>query len=104
MGLIRESKNVDFTVQSKPWTEEEFRDFRKLINKLKLKNTKRKIRSIPAKKVIKAQVQKPDTLTTTGRFNCNDPKYFNNKHLISAKGGQFTPARSGQSHWILHFV
>jgi hypothetical protein len=52
MGLIREPKNVDFTVQSKPWTEEELHDFRKLMNELKLKNTKRKIRSAPAKKVI----------------------------------------------------
>ena len=52
MGLIRELKNVDFTVQSKPWTEQELRDFRKLMNELKLKNTKRKIRSIPAKKAI----------------------------------------------------
>lgn len=31
MGLIREPKNVDLTVQSKPWTEKELRDFRKLI-------------------------------------------------------------------------
>jgi len=52
MGLIREPKNVDFTVQSKPWTEEELHDFRKLMNELKLKNAKRKILSIPAKKVI----------------------------------------------------
>lgn len=51
MGLIREPKNVDFTKQSKPWTEEELRDFRKLMAKLKsrnkddrfhLKNSKRK--------------------------------------------------------------
>jgi hypothetical protein len=47
MGLIREPKNVDFTVQSKPWTEEELHDFRILMNELKLKNTKRKIRSNP---------------------------------------------------------
>ena len=42
MGLIREPKNVDFTAQSKPWTEEELRDFRKLMNELKAKNAKRK--------------------------------------------------------------
>ena len=38
MGLIREPKNVDFSVQSKPWTEEELRDFRKLMTELKAKN------------------------------------------------------------------
>jgi hypothetical protein len=37
MGLIREPKNVDFTGQSKPWTEEELRDFRKIMAKLKEK-------------------------------------------------------------------
>ncbi len=45
MGLIKEPKNVDFTVQSKPWTEEELRDFRKLMAKLKEKNALRKFRS-----------------------------------------------------------
>jgi len=38
MGLIREPKNVDFTVQSKPWTEDELHDFRKLMTELKAKN------------------------------------------------------------------
>ena len=38
MGLIREPKNVDFTVQSIPWNEEELRDFRKLMSELKAKN------------------------------------------------------------------
>ena len=42
MGLIREPKNVDFTVQSKPWTEEELRDFRKLMTELKAKNAAKK--------------------------------------------------------------
>jgi len=37
MGLIREPKNVDFTVKSTPWTEEELRDFRILMNELKSK-------------------------------------------------------------------
>ena len=49
MGLIREPKNVDFTVQSKPWTEEELLDFRELMNKLKAENTARKPR-LPATK------------------------------------------------------
>jgi hypothetical protein len=44
MRLIREPKDVDFTVQSKPWTEAELRDFRKLMTKLKAKNAARKPR------------------------------------------------------------
>lgn len=35
MGLIREPKNVDFTGQSKPWTETELRDFRKIMKEIK---------------------------------------------------------------------
>ena len=42
MGLIKEPKNVDFSVQSIPWTEEELRDFRKLMKAQKAKNAKRK--------------------------------------------------------------
>ena len=49
MGLIREPKNVDFTVESKPWTEEELRDFRKLMTELKAKNAKRKFRTTTAR-------------------------------------------------------
>ncbi|MCX6326617.1 MAG: hypothetical protein NT144_08245 [Bacteroidia bacterium] len=52
MGLIKEPKNVDFTVQSDPWTEEELKDFRKLMNELKAKNAKRKILPSPQKKKI----------------------------------------------------
>ena len=43
MGLIREPKNVDFTVESTPWTEEELSDFRKLMTELKAKNAARKL-------------------------------------------------------------
>jgi hypothetical protein len=50
MGLIREPKNVDFTVQSKPWTEEELVDFRELMKVLKSKNSIRKSRLTNAKK------------------------------------------------------
>lgn len=39
MGLIKEPKDIDFTVQSEPWTEEELFDFRKLMNELKSKNS-----------------------------------------------------------------
>ncbi len=50
MGLIREPKNVDFTVKSKPWTIEELSDFRKLMTDLKAKNAKMKSRAITKKK------------------------------------------------------
>lgn len=38
MGLIKEQKNVDLSTKSEPWTEEELRDFRQLMSKLKAKN------------------------------------------------------------------
>lgn len=44
MGLIREPKEVDMSMQSKPWTEKELSDFRKLMQEIKLKNAKRKNR------------------------------------------------------------
>ena len=50
MGLIKEPKNVDFTVQSKPWTEEELRDFRKLMTELKAKNATKKLRGTTIRK------------------------------------------------------
>ena len=51
MGLVREPKDVDFTVKSEPWTEEELVEFRKIMDSIKkkkklprltLKNPKRK--------------------------------------------------------------
>lgn len=53
---------------------------------------------------ILAILQKPDALTTSGWFNNNFHKYFTNKHLIPAKDGQLTPAKSGQGQWLFHFV
>jgi hypothetical protein len=50
MGLIREPKNVDFTVQSKPWTEEELHDFRKLMAELKKKNAAKQLQPAATKK------------------------------------------------------
>lgn len=52
MGLIKEPKNVDFSVQSEPWTEVELKDFRKLISELTAKNSKRKIQSSAKKKKV----------------------------------------------------
>lgn len=44
MGLIKEPKNVDFVVNSKPWTDKELIDFRKIMNELKAKTRKKTIR------------------------------------------------------------
>ena len=52
MGLIKEPKNVDFSVQSEPWTVEELKDFRKLISELKAKTPKRKVQSPPKNKKV----------------------------------------------------
>lgn len=54
MGLIKEPKNVDFTVQSEPWTEEELKDFRKLMQELKAKNLNKKVQSSTLKKKVSA--------------------------------------------------
>ena len=37
MGLIKEPRDVDFTVKSEPWSEEELADFRKLMKEIKSK-------------------------------------------------------------------
>ena len=54
MGLIKEPKNVDFTVQSEPWTEEELKDFRKLMSELKDKSARRKVQSASKKRKVGA--------------------------------------------------
>jgi hypothetical protein len=54
MGLIKEPKNVDFTVQSEPWNEEELKDFRKLMDELKAKNATKKLRHPRSKKKVGA--------------------------------------------------
>lgn len=50
MGIIKEPKHVDFTVEYKPWTEEELKNFRKLITELREKSIKRKIQASKKKK------------------------------------------------------
>ena len=50
MGLIKEPKNIDFTVQSQPWTEVELRDFRALMKKIKVKKTEKKVTTVTKKK------------------------------------------------------
>jgi hypothetical protein len=41
MGLIREPKNVDFTVIDNPWTDEERKEFSELIRDEKAKHRTR---------------------------------------------------------------
>ncbi len=48
MGLIREPKNVDFSTKSEPWTDEELKDFRKIMRDIKAKNAARKNRRLTA--------------------------------------------------------
>jgi hypothetical protein len=43
MGLIKEPKNIDFSSESKPWSEEELYDFRKLMKELKSNNINTKV-------------------------------------------------------------
>lgn len=45
MGLIREPKNIDLIINSKPWTEEELAEFRTIIKKRREAKIKRKLRA-----------------------------------------------------------
>lgn len=49
MGLIKEPKNVDLSTKSKPWTEQELFDFRKIMQDIKDKNAKHKERTLRLK-------------------------------------------------------
>jgi len=57
MGLIREPKNIDFTNQSKPWSEAELREFRELMQNIKAKNSQRKQRLLRTKKAVVVSVK-----------------------------------------------
>jgi len=46
MGLIKEPKNIDLSTKSEPWTEQELVDFRKIMQDIKDKNAKRKVRAL----------------------------------------------------------
>jgi hypothetical protein len=45
MGLIKEPKEADLSMKSKPWTEEDLYDFRKLMKKITMKNKNNKDKS-----------------------------------------------------------
>ena len=55
MGLIKEPKEVDFIIQSEPWTEKELADFRDMMKKEKSRQGKK---SHSAKKKKQAQIFK----------------------------------------------
>ncbi|MBL7845574.1 MAG: hypothetical protein JNK44_17050 [Cyclobacteriaceae bacterium] len=48
MGLIREPKNVDFIIKSKPWTKDELKQFREIMKKQRERRSKLKMR-VPKK-------------------------------------------------------
>lgn len=52
MGLIKEPKNVDFTVLDKPWTDEERREFSDYIKMRKGQRKKRVKQITPQKEVV----------------------------------------------------
>ena len=47
--IIKEPKNVDLSTKSEPWTEQELTDFRKIIQEIKEKNSKKRKRKIKVK-------------------------------------------------------
>lgn len=54
MGLIREPKNVDFTVLDKPWTDEERKEFSAFIKLRKEQRKKRTARTTTARTRVSA--------------------------------------------------
>jgi hypothetical protein len=49
MGLIKEPKHIDFSTKSEPWTAQELKDFRKIMQNIKTKNAKRKGKTLQLK-------------------------------------------------------
>lgn len=49
MGLIKEPKNIDLTIKSEPWTEDELIQFRAIMKKQR----DRRLKSQVIKKVVK---------------------------------------------------
>ena len=54
MGLIREPKNVDFTVLDKPWTDDERKEFSAFIKLRKEQRKQRTIRTTTARTKVTA--------------------------------------------------
>jgi hypothetical protein len=49
MGFIKEPIDVDFSMKSKPWTEEELKEFSEIIKKSKAADLAREKRRLQAK-------------------------------------------------------
>ena len=58
MGLIREPKNVDFTVLDKPWTDEERKEFSAFIKLRKQQRNKRIAKPVSPKRGTKTARKK----------------------------------------------
>jgi hypothetical protein len=54
MGIIKEPKDIDFTNQSEPWTEEELKDFREIMKGLKEQYSKGRLHTSKSKKKVGA--------------------------------------------------
>ena len=50
MGLIKEPREIDFSTKSEPWTEKELLEFRQIMQSIKDKNAKKKVRLLKLKK------------------------------------------------------
>jgi hypothetical protein len=53
MGLIKEPKNIDLSIKSEPWTEQELSDFRKIMQDIKKRNAEHKERVLKVKDKIR---------------------------------------------------
>lgn len=77
MSIVKESKGVDFVVNSEPWSDEELKEFRKLMKKQKSELGEKKRLKIKEnyKKVSKQPAQFPASLpiATIGEGNPEDP-------------------------------
>jgi len=57
MGLIREPKNVDFIIKSKPWTKEELKTFRAIMKQQRAKLAKATVRLAKKKRTKSTNAQ-----------------------------------------------
>jgi hypothetical protein len=49
MGVIKEPKYIDFSTKSEPWTEQELKYFREIMQNIKTKSAKCKRKSLQVK-------------------------------------------------------
>lgn len=61
--LIKEPKNVDFSNKSKPWTEKELPDFRKILQEIKSKRKQKDFRKYAEKLTSNISEKHPDFVT-----------------------------------------